>query len=482
MPEDRRQEWAAAPTILWFTVFAVAAIVARDRGVTAFADRIAKRSEPQAPRPGGLFGTSGGPDVADVETDTDTDTDADRDPDPVRGGGTAPGTGSGSAARPAAAARQRIEDTCVDGTADACKRWAMEGFYRAVAAARAGTARSPVRVSYYGDSVTSTDAIPARVRSRLQTELGDGGPGWIWAARPHRFVHHEGVSIANTGTWTTWIVSLSPAADGLHGVGGSTTQTVSGTAKLSSKTPFTRIEVYYLGQPNGGSADVVVGGEVKATVDTARDPKQPGFVEVQAAAPTKVVELATRGKVRFFGLALENATGAVVDNMGLISATVKNMAHNQADHWASQLAHRDADLVIVMLGANEAEWLPAGKAAMAEYRARYEKILAPIRTGVPESACLVVSPLDQAQSAEGNLASRPVMPMLVAAQRAAAQATGCAFFSAYDWAGGKGSAARWYKRRLVGDDFQHLSRKGANKLADAIVDSLLAGAQGFQAN
>jgi lysophospholipase L1-like esterase len=456
-------------------VFAVAAIVARDRGVTAFADRIAKRPDQQArPGAGGLFGTSGGPDVADLDADAEADAD---DPD---GGGAAAGAGAGSGAV-AKKKGQPIEDVCVDGPPTACKRWATEGFQRAVAAARGGSATGPVRVSYYGDSVTSTDAIPARVRSRLQTELGDGGPGWIWAARPHRYVHHEGISISNTGSWQTWIVSLSPVGDGLHGVGGATAQTTSGTAKLTSKTEFSAIDVHYLAQPGGGSADIVVGGEVKATFDTAGDPKEPRFQKVQLPAPTKVVELKTRGKVRVFGLALENASGAVVDNMGLISATVKNMAQNKPEHWSGQLAHRNADLVIVMLGANEAEWLPAGKAAMAEYRTRYEKILAPIRTGVPNATCLVIPPLDQAQSAEGNLASRPVMPVLVAAQRAAAQTAGCAFWSAYDWAGGKGSAARWYKRRLVGDDFQHLSRKGANKLADAIVDALLAHVPGSQA-
>ena len=32
----------------------------------------------------------------------------------------------------------------------------------------------------------------------------------------------------------------------------------------------------------------------------------------------------------------------------------------------------------------------------------------------------------------------------------------------------------WHRRGLVGDDFQHLSRKGANKLANALVDALLA--------
>jgi lysophospholipase L1-like esterase len=461
-----KQPWAVASTLVWFLVFWVAY---SDDGMSALADRIARRPDHRAAPPA-LPGTRA-PEVADV----DSDVGGDPEPDPTVAQGASATTASRGAAKAA-----RIEDACVDGTPADCKRWAMDGFYRAVADVRAAQAARPVRVSYYGDSVISTDAVPARVRSRLQTELGDGGPGWIWAAKPHRFCHHEGVSIKDTGTWKTWAAPIAPASDGLHGVGGSTAETSSGTAILSSKTAFTDAEVFYLAQPGGGSFDLVVGGAVAATIDTAGETKQARFERVHHDKPGKRVEIRATGKVRLFGLVLENTTGAVVDNMGLVSATVKNLANNRADHWERQLARRASDLVIVMLGANEAEWLPAGKAAMAEYRTHYEAILAPIRAGLPEAACLVVSPLDQAYDADGELASRPVMPLLVAAQRAAAQARGCAFFSAYDWGGGKGSAVTWHRKGLVGDDFQHLSRRGANKLADALVDAVLAGARDFQ--
>ena len=71
------------------------------------------------------------------------------------------------------------------------------------------------------------------------------------------------------------------------------------------------------------------------------------------------------------------------------------------------------------------------------------------------------------------------MPLLVEAQRKAAHAHGCAFFSTYDWMGGKGSAVKWFRKGLVGSDFQHLSRKGANKIADAVFEALLAGYQRY---
>lgn len=463
MTPARRQEWAVASTLVWILVFWVGYA---DDGVGALADRIARKPDHRALPPDVAGETSGKPDVAE---DTDHASALD------------PAAEDDTATTRAAAKARTIEDICIDGTADACRRWAMDGFYAAFAAAHGSHPDRPLRISYYGDSVTSTDVLPGHIRHRLQAMLGDGGPGWVWAVPPHRYVKHQIVASSPGGDWTIWSASLSPVGDGLHGVAGGSEQTVGGTTLLSSKTAFTDAEVYYLAQPGGGSADLALDGTVATTIDTAATAKEARFVRVHTVGGARRVKLTAHGKVRLFGLVLENATGAVVDNMGLVSATVKSFAHNRADHWTKQIAHRGADLVIVMVGANEASWLPPGQTAMADYTAQYAAILAPIRQALPLSTCLVVSPLDQAHVNDDNeLAPRPVMPKMVAAQRRAAAEAGCAFFSAYDWAGGKGSSLKWRARGWIGDDFQHLSLEGADKLGDAIVDALLAGAQDYQ--
>ena len=45
--------------------------------------------------------------------------------------------------------------------------------------------------------------------------------------------------------------------------------------------------------------------------------------------------------------------------------------------------------------------------------------------------------------------------------------------------GGKGSAAKWFKKHLVSSDFTHLSKSGANKMSDALFDALMAGAKRY---
>jgi lysophospholipase L1-like esterase len=180
-----------------------------------------------------------------------------------------------------------------------------------------------------------------------------------------------------------------------------------------------------------------------------------------------------------FGIDLENTTGAVVDNLGVVSTNVKSFANNAPEHWQAELGHRAADLILIMIGANEAEWLGPKDSDTKHYQEHYEKVLAVIRKARPDGTCIVVSPTDQAEAKDDGYESRPVMPVLVDAQKKAAAAQGCAFYSTYAWMGGKGSAAKWFKHGLVSSDFQHLSKKGADKMADALYDTLAEGTKTY---
>jgi len=456
------RSWTVAPSLLWFAAFLIAGLVWEDGGLRALADRLTEHRDAAAPGPVPAVG-QGAPQVADRSDASDDTTPA----APPRDAGD---HGIGA-----------LDDPCIDGATElngACKRWAMDAFYAAVGKSRAGTLGHPVRVSWFGDSVIATDAIPGRLRTRLQRELGDGGPGFVYVVPPHRFCANDAITRSSSGAWQSVAISIGPVTDGLYGPGGASAETDGGraTIKLASGT-VSRVELYYLSAPHGGKASVLADGKPVIDVDTKADAKQPGWATAAIDAGASKLEVRGDGRVRLFGLDLENARGAVVDNLGIVSVHVKSFARNDAAHWSGELAHRGADLVMIMIGANEAEWLAPGDKDTKDYQAHYEAVLAPIRAGRPEASCLVVSPTDQAEAKDGGYPSRPVMPLLVDAQRKAALAKGCAFFSTYAWMGGKGSAAKWFKRRLVGTDFQHLTSDGANKLADAVYDALIEGAK-----
>ena len=452
--------WTITPTLLWFGGFVAIGLYFVDGGVQAIADRMTQPRETEATTAAGPAFTAPPKEVADLGDDDDKPG--------------IPVTGAGSADRAKGGA---LEDTCLDGTPESCKRWAMDAFYKAVADEKAGTLGRAVRVSWYGDSVVATDAIPGRLRTKLQGALGDGGPGWVPLVPPHRFVGHEGITRGSSGNWATHAISTLQIADGLYGAGGSTAEgdDAHATIKLNAGK-VTNLELAYLGQPKGGSITITADGSEALRAETKGDAKEAGYATAKLAEGAATFKIEITGRVRTFGLQLENASGAVVDNMGIVSVNVKSFANHNTASFAGGLVHRGADLIMIMIGANEAQWLGPKDQDTKLYQANYEKVLAPIRKARPDATCLVVSPTDQAEAKDGGYPSRPVMPVLVDAQRKAAHATGCAFFSTYDWMGAKGSAEKWFRKGLVGTDFQHLTRKGANKFADAIFDALMTGA------
>jgi hypothetical protein len=95
-----------------------------------------------------------------------------------------------------------------------------------------------------------------------------------------------------------------------------------------------------------------------------------------------------------------------------------------------------------------------------------------VREANPNSSCLVVSPLDQMDWQTQK--SRASVPALVAAQRRAAIAQGCAFWDVYTWMGGDGASATWFKHGMLMKDFQHPTTRGAAKLGEALYDALVS--------
>ena len=457
--QDR--SWTITPTLAWFGVFIVALLAWFDGGVEALADRLTTKRESTASIAGPAFA----PRSVVAEADPQ-----DEPAKPLR-----PPAGSHDVGA--------LVDACVAprGAEPAvCKQWAMDSYYRALAQAKQHKLGHALRVSWYGDSVVADDQMPSRLRERMQADLGDGGPGFVYVIPPHRFNENSSIKRSQTGTWSPHSISLLQLPDGLYGVGGSTVESVDGgraVIKLATGK-ITNVELYYLAMPKGGTATVSADGTEIVKADTNGD-KAAAWASGTVTGGAAVIEIKTERRVRLFGIDLENPTGAVVDNLGVVSTNVKSFANNAAEHWQLELGHRAADLILIMIGANEAEWLGPKDQDTKAYQAHYEKVLEMIRKGRPDGTCVVVSPTDQAEAKDDGYESRPVMPVLVEAQRKAAAGQGCAFYSTYAWMGGKGSAAKWFKRNLVSSDFQHLSKKGAEKLADALYDALVTGFEAY---
>ncbi len=349
---------------------------------------------------------------------------------------------------------------------------ALASFRDALARQRRGLADRPLRISYLGDSLTADDQITDVLRTRLSAQLGQGGPGFAFAVSPHPYNRHRALARVAARSWKVHGVSGSAPPDRLLGLGGSAEATDGANVRFSTRTPVERLNVHYLEQPHGGTFEIVAAGRPIASVRTAGDRKRAAFTQVDVAAGVTKVELRTRGRVRLFGLSMEARRGAVVDNLGVVNATTKQHAtRNLDEHFQNQLAHRAPDLVVVMLGANEAEWLAPHGDGIAEHERLVGRVLRSIRsTG---AACLVVSPLDQLDWRAEGLPPRASVPAMVEAQRRAALGAGCAFWDAYAWMGGSGASRRWRASGWLTNDYQHPTTAGAMKIGTALHAALV---------
>ena len=363
----------------------------------------------------------------------------------------------------------KLDDPCVDA---ACKKKALDGFRAALAKEKSGKLDRPLRISYFGDSLIATDHIANGLRERFSALIGKGGPGFVFAASPHPFNQHQVMQRFVSGSWQIHGTSSAVPPDHLLGLGGSTEG--SGSIRFVPASPVTSVDVHYLEQPRGGDVEVLADGKVIDTFSTTGEAKHAAFKRVPIEASRKIELRVAKGHARLFGASLEAAKGVVVDNLGIVNATAKGMArYNLADHLKGQLAHRSADLVIVMFGTNEAEWLAPKGQGMAEHEQVFRDLLSSVRAANPDGSCLVVSPLDQLDWRKENAPPRESIPAMVEAQHRAATAAGCAFWDAYQWMGGKGASATWFRRGLIIKDFQHPTSEGAARIAEALFAGLV---------
>ena len=368
---------------------------------------------------------------------------------------------------PAPAAK--LEDNCRDPE---CKKKALDHWTAELAKHKAGKATRPLRITMMGDSVFATDHIEKGLRDSFGKLIGNGGPGFAWAAEPHPFVQHFAVTVLTGSAWTVYGISTQGAADRLLGLGGSAEG--GGTIRWLLQSPATSIDVHYLEQPKGGTFTLHAGKTQLSEVPTVGEKKKAKFHRVAVPADTKAIELRAKGgRVRLFGATLEADRGIVVDNLGIVSATAKGMQqYNLAEHMRNQLAHRGSDLVVVMYGTNEAEWYAPKSPAMADHEVVMGELLASIRAANTDASCLVVSVLDQLDWRQANLPPRASVPAMVETQKRAAAKHGCAFWNTYEWMGGKGSSGKWFKSGLLIQDFQHPTTAGNKRIADALFAGL----------
>jgi len=386
-----------------------------------------------------------------------------------------------------------LEEGCLrlDGEGK-CLRTALEPFYEALERTDRREPGAVVRITHYGDSIIASDYISASVRVRLQKRWGDAGHGFVLAGKPWRWYHHRGVEHSVSGGWVMH-AATTKSEDRRFGLGGVRFECdeVDCAAEFGTThqgrlgRSVSRFELYYHGQPGGGSLELTVDGQFRQRLSTDADEPQAAFLRIPV--PDGAARLGIRtlgdGPVRLYGVTLERSTpGVVYDSVGLVGGSIWALRRNLPSHWVKQLARRRSNLIIFTFGANEiATFADAKPVVLKQYERSLGRIIRLLRRALPNVSVLVTGPLDSAEKVDGVLVTRPVIHRLAQAQRAAALKNGAAYWDTFTVMGGEGSMARWVAARLGASDLIHPSWAAADFLGKELARSLIAGYEGYHA-
>ncbi|MBC8074314.1 MAG: hypothetical protein IAG13_38700 [Deltaproteobacteria bacterium] len=367
---------------------------------------------------------------------------------------------------------------------------ALDGFFTALQRSEQSERGALTRVLHLGDSSIGLDGLPHALRRRMQTRFGDGGAGFVFLGRKSADYQNQAVRLRTSG-WTVCYIAYGCDRTGHYGYGGHVFRGEPGArtriATLRSGElgrSVSKIELWYAEDPRGGPLTVRVDGEVAATVDT-RGPRLVDrwhAIAVESGAHEIEVRPGGRGTPRGYGVVLEtDGPGVVWDTVSLIGAFTSRMLFFDAEHLAGQLDHRQPDLLVLGLGGNDLRRFSDGSIDTPGFARQLRAVLQHLRAGRPELACLVVGVVDHARAGPHRVRGHHTVA-IVAAQREAAFAEGCAFFDALAAMGGPGSIRAWRKLDppLSAPDLQHLSAAGRDKMGGIIFEGLMVRYQQFQ--
>ena len=359
---------------------------------------------------------------------------------------------------------------------------AMRHFYERLEAVARHEDGAMARISFYSDSVNGTDLVSSALRHAMQARFGDGGKGFVPIAKGWPTHFHRDVVWLDQRTWSTEVVNRGNAPAGRYGLGGvvatsrgrrsmTTFRTV---AAGPAGTAVSRLRLFYLAWPRGGSVSVAVDGGAPAVVDTRADEAEDRVFDVAVDDGPHAFDVrAVDGRVRLYGVVMErDGPGVVVDGLMLIGARARRLVHFDAGHLGRQVALRGTDLLLFWMGANDAESSYFDETGfVADYSAGIEHA----RAGRPDASCLVMSITDMGERPGG--ATRRRVPGFVDLQRQVALDRGCAFFDLFEATGGPGTARRWFRSqpRLISGDYTHLTPDGARAVGEILHHTLLRG-------
>lgn len=354
----------------------------------------------------------------------------------------------------------------------------MDAFYRALQALESHP--RTVRIAYLGDSFIEGDIMTSDLRYMLQQRFGGRGVGFVPITSissgfrrtvRHSFSGWNSHSIIDSVYFNRRLQDLS---NHYFEAGSHATVRLSGVNDYDGTLAETHRARLYLYNRDTVSLSVSVnGGEhLSRTVAPAG-----GLHAVSVGGPVRSVQwnVLKADSTLFYGLALEDTTGIILDNYSMRGASGTNLGSVPLKILGETNRCRPYDLLVLQYGVNVA----SNEVLHYDYYVRkMATTLEHLKQAFPQASILIVGVADRDyRTEEGDILTMPGIRALVHYQQKLATEQQVAFWNLYKAMGGSQSMKRMVEARpsQANLDYTHINFRGGKKLAGLLYDALLKG-------
>jgi lysophospholipase L1-like esterase len=324
-----------------------------------------------------------------------------------------------------------------------------------------GDKNAVANIVWLGDSLTVQEFTTAPLRSRLQSEFGNAGLGFI---RFDSSGYPTGAGVTSFGVWKER--DELPSASGLHV--DDSTSSEKGARKIVYTGPgydIDSINLVYIKQPTKGAFRYKIDDGEWYKVKTKGKLKIAAkHIQVEPGNHFLTVEV-VNGTVTLIGAdyGLGNR-GVKLHMIGNTGSKASQWAGVDATLWQQGLAALNPTVVVIQFSTNEQSQLES-PAVMIE---AYKVLISRIRAAAPDADIILTTDPDTAHSANPVFHSTKEYSDTV---KELAATVGIGFMDFY------GALGSYRDANIQGfyDDIVHPSRAGGRMLADAVYQYLNGG-------
>ncbi len=369
-----------------------------------------------------------------------------------------------------------------------CQAQALDGLFEALAATEAGRRPSPVHIVQIGDSHTAGDRITGKLRAALQARFGDGGRGVLPPGVPWDGYAPLQVEVRADG-WTTTLAPLAGHAGYVRaGVGLTGVQaiTVRPESALTIRRETASSAPLRIGLCGEGPGRLLVTADDQTWAVGFDGDRCPSLL---AAGSAQRIELrALDGTLSLDDVRLTNtAAGVELSNLGVVGATLRDLAARDQGVVARELAAWRPALIILAFGTNEG--FDDGLDARA-YEALLRGQVTRLRRLAPGASMMILGAPDALRngavngcSADGRRAPPPSLAVVRDVQGRVAADMGVAF---WDWHGRMGGDCSADRLATRGEPFMlrdrvHFNAVGSDWIGGVLNADLMAAYDAWSA-